>query len=338
MKKKLRWGLVGYGKAAKNFYNTFDTNLSSELVSISTKSKYDEISCNLKNLEIYKNYEDQIQSNKIDIIYISLINPLHKKLMELGIKYNKHIIIEKPSCLSFFDLNIVISKIKNKNIFFKESILYLNHPLIKKVKKILIKIGEIKNINSSYGFNFAKKNFFFFKRKKKYEENIFNKNLGGGAIYNYAHYPLSAVNIFSQNQKPKNSKIIKCKSFIGHTGVDEFSNIILEFDNGIKSSITVAINKNLKSFIEIIGSKGKIFINNPWVPNQSFSFNLYLSNKSEKEFIFNSIRSMWSYEIESIENDIFNNKLISSTPGASLEDSCFYLKQIDKWRSQVYNK
>ena len=306
MKKKLRWGLVGYGKAAKNFYNTFDTNLSSELVSISTKSKYDEISCNFKNLEIYKNYEDQIQSNKIDIIYISLINPLHKKLMELGIKYNKHIVIEKPSCLSFFDLNIVISKIKN--------------------------------INSSYGFNFAKKKFFFFKRKKKYEENIFNKNLGGGAIYNYAHYPLSAVNIFSQNQKPKNSKIIKCKSFIGHTGVDEFSNIILEFDNGIKSNITVAINKNLKSFIEIIGSKGKIFINNPWVPNQSFSFNVYLSNKSEKEFIFNSIRSMWSYEIESIENDIFNNKLISSTAGANLEDSCFYLKQIDKWRSQVYNK
>ena len=111
---------------------------------------------------------------------------------------------------------------KNKNIYFKEAILYLNHPLIKNIREISNNenIGKIIKIKSQYGFNFKKKRFFLFLKKKN--RKYFDKLSGGGAIMNFGHYPLSAFKVFN-----KSSGIIKKfqKNIFGNSNVDEFSDL-----------------------------------------------------------------------------------------------------------------
>lgn len=43
-----------------------------------------------------------------------------------------------------------------------------------------------------------------------------------------------------------------------------------------------------------------------------------------KQYSFKSNLNSWSYEIESIEKDIFNDKFFSGILGVSLKNSCFY--------------
>lgn len=334
MIKKLNWGVVGFGSAAKNFVNSFKNQNQSQLISISSKSNYDLIRNNLKKIKIYNNYEEQIKSDETNIVYISLINSLHKELIDLAIKYKKNIIVEKPSCLKMYDLKILLNEIKKKKIFFKESILYLSSPIINKIYGIINNkdIGNITKINASYGFNFAKKKLFFFRKIKKKNQKLFDLKLGGGAIYNFAHYPLSAVNIFINQEKFSKFKILTCNLMTGSTGVDEYSSIEIKFNNEISSKIQVAINKNLQSYIEIIGEKGKIKIINPWIPSQNSSINLRLNNKFSKKYSFNLSKNLWNYEICSIENDIKKGRLESSIPGASIKDSLMYLDIIENWK------
>lgn len=334
MIKKLNWAVVGFGSAAKNFVNSFQNKNQSELISISTKSNYNLAKSNIKNIKIYNDYEEQIKSDETNIIYISLINSLHKELIDLGIKYKKNIIVEKPSCLNTHDLKNSLNEIKKNKIFFKESILYLSSPIIKKIYGIINNkdIGNITKINASYGFNFAKKKLFFFRKIKKKNKKLFDLQLGGGAIYNFAHYPLSAVNIFTNQENFSKFKIINCNLMNGSTGVDEYSSIELKFNNEISSKIQVAINKNLENYIEIIGEKGKIKIINPWIPSQNSSINLKLNNKFSKKYSFNFSKNLWNYEICSIKNDIKKGRSESSIPGASVKDSVMYLDIIENWK------
>ena len=47
----------------------------------------------------------------------------------------------------------------------------------------------------------------------------------------------------------------------------------------------VSIIQNLDSFIEILGEKGSIRINNPWTPNQNYVIILN-KNNTKKEYNF----------------------------------------------------
>lgn len=340
MSKYIKWGILGYGNASQNFIKTFDNSLSSTVVSIASKSKYDFLNKNIKNVEIFNDYEKLFKYSNVDIIYISVINSLHEKLINLALKYNKNILVEKPSCLNFFELNNLLIEIKKKKLFFKESILYLNHPITKLILEFIHnnEIGKVLKINASFGFNFAKKKFFIFKRTKKYKLNIFNKKLGGGALNNYAHYPFSALNIFTGNNEVLEIKDISCNSFVGHTGVDENVCLKLKFTNQLESLIELSINKNIDSFIEIKGERGSIYVKNPWTPGREFQIELNSVNRGRKIYNYTENRSLWSYEVESIENDICRGKFESTTGGAKLSDSQLYLKLIDKCRQEIFFK
>tara|TARA_B110000503_G_scaffold137154_1_gene220858 strand:+ start:90 stop:1118 length:1029 start_codon:yes stop_codon:yes gene_type:complete len=340
MIKYLKWGVLGFGSASQNFIKTFDNSLSSTISSIASNSKYDFLIKNIENAEIFDNYEKLFKYGNVDIVYISAINSLHEKLVNLAIKYNKNILVEKPSCLSFFELNNLLTEIKKKKLFFKESILYLNHPITKVILEFIQsnEIGKVLKINASFGFNFAKKKLFFFKRKKKYKLNIFNKNLGGGALYNYAHYPFSALNIFTGNNEVLEIKDLLCNSFVGQTGVDEHVCLKLKFTNQLESIIELSINKNIDSFIEIRGENGYIYAKNPWIPGREFQIELNSRNRGGKIYNYVENRSLWSYEVESIENDISKGRSESTTVGAKPSDSLLYLKLIDKCRQEIFFK
>ena len=74
--KKINWGIIGLGNIANTFANAFEYVENSQLLGISSKS--------LKNIKLFKerykisdkycfqNYEDLINRDEIDIIYIAL--------------------------------------------------------------------------------------------------------------------------------------------------------------------------------------------------------------------------------------------------------------------------
>lgn len=328
------WGVIGYGAASKNFCSSFNEKSNIKLSGIASISKFDDISkSKILKCKKYNNYIDLISDPKINIIYVGNANFLHFECLKKIVYFGKNILVEKPSCLKFEELNSLTNLIKEKKLYFKESILYLGHPLVKIIKKMINEneIGKIHEIRTKFGFNFNKKKLFFFKKKRN--SNLFDKIKGGGAIYNYGHYSLSPLFAFLDHAKtPEVIKIYNNSKILN--GVEANCKTTLCFDNGISIKTEISLIQNLNSFLEIHGEKGSIYVDNPWLPNEFFSI-IKNNKKNRREYKFQEKKSLIDLEKENIYEDYLNFVDKPSVEGTDLKSSLMYLKYIDQWKNKV---
>lgn len=171
--QRVNWGIIGLGNIAKKFSEGFDLVNNAKILSIASQDPYKlnlyKEKFNLKETNCYKNYEEMLENEDVDIIYISLPNSLHYPWILKCIKKNKKVLVEKPAVLNFNEIEN-IDKILENNFFFAEAFMYRFSPQIQVVIDIIQanEIGDILSIDSSYGVNLlTKKKFFLFRQKKK---------------------------------------------------------------------------------------------------------------------------------------------------------------------------
>ena len=82
--KKIKWGIVGFGNISNVIAKEIINSKSSILTSIATKKSnlnFDEIkkNFNVKKEDITSDYNEIFNNPEIDIVYIGLVNSLHKE-------------------------------------------------------------------------------------------------------------------------------------------------------------------------------------------------------------------------------------------------------------------
>ena len=79
--KKINWGIIGLGNIANIFSEGFLNSNKGKLLAISShnKSKLEKFKNKFKieDKYVFKNYNDLIECNEVDIVYITLPNNLH---------------------------------------------------------------------------------------------------------------------------------------------------------------------------------------------------------------------------------------------------------------------
>ena len=73
-------------------------------------------------------YDDLIQSDLVDVIYISTLNNTHKTLVEKASKNNKKILCEKPLGMNLNEVKELHNLLKDNQNNFIEAIAYRAHP------------------------------------------------------------------------------------------------------------------------------------------------------------------------------------------------------------------
>ena len=145
----LNWGIIGLGKMANQFASSIVEVDNSTLVGIASKSvdklnKFSE-KFDIKQENKFSNYEDLLQSKKIDALYISTLNNTHIDLIISAAKNKKKILCEKPICLDINEAHLAYDFIKKHHTPFYEAITYRSHPQTKYLLA-LINSGEIGKI------------------------------------------------------------------------------------------------------------------------------------------------------------------------------------------------
>ena len=158
--KKIKWGIVGFGNISNVFAKEIINSKNSILSSIATKKinlNLDEIkkNFNLKKEQITSDYDEIFNNPEIDIVYIGLVNNLHKENIIKAAVKKKNILVEKPACINHLEFNECLEQIKKNNIFFMEGMMYRHHPQTKKIIEIIKSndIGIVVSIESTFGFN-----------------------------------------------------------------------------------------------------------------------------------------------------------------------------------------
>lgn len=143
-KKKLKVGLVGFGRFGKKYFNNLSNSNIFKLDFILKKKKK-----LIKNLNVYTSL-NKTKGIKPEGIIIASSPESHFKISKYFLKKKIAIILEKPAVLNLKQLKIIMkTKTGNSPVLVNHSDLY--NPLFQKVKKYKSKIGVVKFLKINFG-------------------------------------------------------------------------------------------------------------------------------------------------------------------------------------------
>ena len=334
----IRWGILGLGNIANKFAEAIQEVDNANLVAIGslTKNKLNTFGKKFNISEKYRfnTYESLLNCDEVDAVYISTLNNTHAELIIKSAKAGKNILCEKPMALNEKEAKEVFNQLNESKVFFLEAIAYRCHPQTEIITKLLQEdeIGEIKHVISSFGFS-AKKLLKFFPNNR-----LFSKKLGGGAILDVGCYTSSFALLIARLFK-KNDDLLKFKlknSFgtVNIRGTDDEACTTIVFENGLEAKLNTAIRKKMDNTSLITGSKGKMIINELWLPGKKSFIEIENKSKNYKKEI-TSKYSIYASTIK-IASDFIIKKLTKCEyPLMTWEDSMINMKIINEWKNSL---
>ncbi len=319
----IKWGILGLGNMGNHFAEAIKKTKNAKLNSIASLSDTkldnfrDKFKVNKKNC--YNNYEELIESNEVDAIYISTLNNTHLDLVKKCANAKKNILCEKPLGLNYTQVETAKKYIEQNNIKFYEAIAYYSHPQTELIKKLISEneIGKILKIESSFGFKSRVKPF----------SRLFNKDLGGGSILDVGCYPISFLMLFENDAK--NIEFQNKKISFASTNVDDYAEANLIISKNILVNIKVSLKENYINNCIVKGSKGEIIIPNPWIQDKKTFIEIKNKKKYYKKFIY-ADKSTYSYQIEKVSRS-FANKTETESNLFDINRSIVCSSLLDKW-------
>jgi dihydrodiol dehydrogenase / D-xylose 1-dehydrogenase (NADP) len=319
MKKIYKWGILGPGDIAHKFAEGLEILDNAELYAVVSRSIERAESFGEKHHieKRYSNYKDFCNDKDIDIVYIATPHPMHKEYSIMCMEAGKSVLCEKPVAMNECELAEMINCAKKNNVFFMEAMWTRFLPSIVKLRELLKndKIGTIKRVTADFAYNATEK-----------KGRIYEPELGGGALLDVGVYVLSfATMILGYEPKKTNSL-----AYIGETGVDERTSIIMEYSNGVSANLFCGISINTIDDAYLYGEKGYIRIPSFWHAEKII---VKLYDESEEEIIdLPMLSNGYNYEAQEVMQCIDDSK--SESKIMPHEESLKVMRIMDGLRKQ----
>lgn len=247
--KYIQWGIIGTGRAARNFAQGLRFLPEAKLSAIGSRTLASarEFAHEFNVPFAHQNYEELANNKYVDVVYIATPNNRHKEDCLLCLNSGKAVLCEKPFTINAHEAREVIALAREKKLFCMEAMSMRFFPLMQKVKEIIQNdvIGEVCTLSADFG------NYVAFNPNDRH----FNPQLGGGALLDRGVYTLSLA--FQILGKPSQ---ITSQALIGKSGVDEQTAILLSYPQGALAILLASLRTNTSNEAVIMGNKGKIII------------------------------------------------------------------------------
>lgn len=319
-KGKIKWGIIGLGNIAHQFAKDLMLVEEAELVAVASRNpeKAKEFAHSYQCSKAYSSYDDIINDDEIDIVYIATPHSSHATLTIKALQNNKHVLCEKPIALNHDDALQMISASRVNTKFFMEAFWTRFNPSFQEAFSRIKKgeIGEVKYINAEFAFHAD--NLEGTGNRKT------DMKLGGGSLLDIGVYPLFLCYVVLGIPSE-----ILAKSNFHQTGADLQTSMILQYENAqaILHSSFVSIS-NIKATIN--GTKGRINLNTLWHQAQSYTLTV---NDQEDEILLPTKGKGFTYEIEECHQCINKNSIESTL--WSHQNSLDLIKIVDRVRNQI---
>ena len=243
--------------------------------------------------KFYGSYEDMLEDNNIDLVYIATPHSLHYEHIKLCLNNNKNVICEKSFTVNKKQAKEVLALAKKKKLLLSEAIWTRYMPSRNMINDI-INSGEIGNVTSltanlGYVINDVPR--------------IIQPDLAGGALLDVGVYTINfALMVFGDKIKSIDSVCVKTD-----TGVDEQNSITIIFEDGKMAVLNSTVSALTNREGVINGSKGYMVIKNINNPESITTYSL--DRKMIKTYKVPKQITGYEYEIMSCVNAIKNKEL-----------------------------
>lgn len=199
---------------------------------------------------VFSDLEEMADSSAVDAVYIASPNVFHYEHSKLFLSKGKHVICEKPACVTPKEVADLQELAKEKGVVYLEAIKMMHLPQRKLLHDAVKKIGKVSSARLDYSQQSSKYKSFL----QGELPNIFNPKMATGCLMDigvYCVYP--AIDLFGEPQK-----IISTAGLLSG-GADGFGFSIFIYED---KQICLSYSKIGEGYCgsEIVGEKGTILI------------------------------------------------------------------------------
>ena len=194
--------------------------------------------------KIYYSYRELINSKDIDAVYIPLPPALHYKWAKLALENNKHVLIEKPSTISYLETYELVELARKNKRALHENYMFTFHNQITAIEKLLEAgtIGKIRLYRIYFGFP-----------KRSSDDFRYNRELGGGALLDAGGYTIK----YAKRILGDTAKIVYAQmNYEEDAEVDIYGSGAMVNDKGSVVQFAYGMDNSYKCELEVWGSKG----------------------------------------------------------------------------------
>lgn len=189
----MKIGIIGAGTIVPDFLLASSYIKKIEIKGIcgvlNDKTKMENLSKSFKIPKIYFNYDEMLNDDEIDTIYVAVPNILHYSFSLKALEKGKNVICEKPFVVKENEaIQLKETAIKH-GLFLFEAISNLYYPNYLKVKELINKLGKIKIVQINYS-----------QYSRRYEQfkngvilPVFDPKKAGGALMDLNVYNIHFV-------------------------------------------------------------------------------------------------------------------------------------------------
>ncbi len=333
---KIRWGILGPGTIAKDFFAGATQSDNGPVEAIGTRNPGKPgLAESFPGTRIIGGYEALLADPDIDAVYIAIPHPGHAEWAIKAAEAGKHVLCEKPMGLSAAEAEAMQEAARKAGTFLGEAYMYRLHPLtIKLIELLKAKtIGDIRMIKSSFGF--AKLPF-------DPEHRLFSNALAGGGILDVGGYPVSMARLIAGIEEASgflDPDKVTAVGHLGETGVDEWTSALLHFPNGIIAEVSCSVSLAQDNVLRIVGTKGRIELEQFWFAGGKqggrSTIRVIGSDGSHSEVDIDEPRHLYSFEVDAASDAIRAGRNEFGYPGMSRADTLGNLRVMDKWRTAI---
>ena len=304
MDKVLNWGLLSTARINRALIPPLGASSRNRLLAVGSRSQEgaNQYAQERNIPRAHGSYEALLADPEIDVIYNPLPNYLHAEWTIKAMEAGKHVLCEKPLALSVEEVDAVQEVARKHGRVVAEAFMYRHHPQTFKVQEIVNSgsLGDLKLIHGSFSFVIT--------REKDVRLDL---GMGGGSIWDIGCYPIS----YARTVVGKNPLEVFGWQVTGHTGIDETFVGQMKFANNVHAQFDSSFVIPYHTFMEIVGSEGRLYIPKPFQPQMDEK--IHLTRGDNTETIEIKGQELYIGEVEDMADAI----LLGKEPRISLDDS-----------------
>jgi D-xylose 1-dehydrogenase (NADP+, D-xylono-1,5-lactone-forming) len=259
--KKVRWGILGVALINRRLVPAFRKAANAELLGIASRSKEKaQAAAQADQIpKAYGSYEELLADPQIDAVYNPLPNTLHDEWTRKAADHGKHILCEKPLTPTAAEAEKLVEYCRSKQVKLMDGFMWPHHPRTARIRQLIDDgtIGEVRHVKGAFTFSLPME-----------PGNIRLKaDLAGGSLLDVGCYPVYGIR-WAMGAEPVQVFARARDQF----GVDVEMNGILTFADGRLASFDCGFTLPLRTWLEIVGTKGVIQVPEMWVPERDHFF------------------------------------------------------------------
>ena len=229
--------------------------------------------CREYQLEGGDSFEELIQREDINLLYIPQPPALHYKWAKMALLNGKHVLIEKPSSICYEDSRELVDIAKKNGLALHENYMFQYHSQIYRIKKMVSEgmVGEIRNIRCSFGFPLREQNDFRYSRQ-----------LGGGALLDAGGYTAKLATLFLSGTIRVDGAVL---NMLSGFEVDMYGSAQFSNDDGMVCQSSFGMDNSYQCSLEIWGNRGRIYTDRIFTAPENYRPTVYVETTEGKREI-----------------------------------------------------